>query len=80
MAKHDGSPVQDSQQPLQISSTYDSVEFKNFTKMLDENGMAELEFYPPNNASESLKIEVILIFIFNIWYSIVQIKLSSMEI
>ncbi|XP_051162274.1 thioester-containing protein 1 allele S3 isoform X1 [Leptopilina boulardi] len=57
VSSHDGSPVQDSKTPLQISSTYDNVEFKNFTKLLDQNGMAELEFYPPNNASESLKIE-----------------------
>lgn len=69
LTKHDGSPVQDSKTPVTISSTYDNVEYTNYTKFLDQNGMAELEFYPPIDAKDSLKIEVYKLFCFSLVFN-----------
>ncbi|KAJ8680026.1 hypothetical protein QAD02_015813 [Eretmocerus hayati] len=63
VAYHDGSPVIDNTNPVQISYgyTYDQDNLFNMTKMLDKNGMIELEFYPPlevpDNNPRPLRIE-----------------------
>ncbi|XP_031779562.1 CD109 antigen isoform X2 [Nasonia vitripennis] len=46
---HDGSPVVDNTNPVHISYgyTYNSEDLHNITRMLDKNGMVELDFYPP---------------------------------
>ncbi|XP_011502894.1 PREDICTED: CD109 antigen-like [Ceratosolen solmsi marchali] len=49
VAYHDGSPVIDNTNPVHISYgyTYDHENLYNMTKMLDRNGMIELNFHPP---------------------------------
>ncbi|XP_057327735.1 CD109 antigen-like isoform X1 [Microplitis mediator] len=51
---HDGSPVRDNNNPVKISYgyTYNQSAYTNITRMLDSNGMVQLDFYPPNNSSE----------------------------
>lgn len=63
MAYHDGTPVRDNKNPVTImyGYTYNQSEYTNITRMLDENGMIQLDFYPPKSedkVSYSLNIEV----------------------
>lgn len=60
---HDGSPVRDKTNPVKISYgyTFNQTAYTNISRMLDDNGMIELNFYPPrpeNNNSYPLNIEV----------------------
>lgn len=63
MTYHDGSPVQDTKNPVLIAYgyTYNQSAYSNITRMLDANGMVQLDFYPPkakDNVSFPLNIEV----------------------
>ncbi|RLU17945.1 hypothetical protein DMN91_010185 [Ooceraea biroi] len=63
MTYHDGSPVQDTKNPVLIAYgyTYNQSAYSNITRMLDKNGMVQLDFYPPrakDNISFPLNIEV----------------------
>lgn len=63
LAYHDGSPVQDTKNPVLIAYgyTYNQAAYSNLTRMLDEHGMIQLDFYPPkstDNSSFPLNIEV----------------------
>ncbi|XP_076663404.1 CD109 antigen isoform X3 [Andrena cerasifolii] len=58
---HDGTPVRDTKNPVTVmyGYTYQSAN-SNITRMLDGNGMVQLDFYPPkngNNISFPLNIE-----------------------
>ncbi|XP_066596179.1 CD109 antigen-like isoform X2 [Prorops nasuta] len=62
LAYHDGSPVRDNKNPVLIAYgyTYNPSAYFNMTKMLDVNGMIQLDFYPAkseNNLSLPLNIE-----------------------
>ncbi|EZA52046.1 hypothetical protein X777_09067 [Ooceraea biroi] len=62
MTYHDGSPVQDTKNPVLIAYgyTYNQSAYSNITRMLDKNGMVQLDFYPPrakDNISFPLNIE-----------------------
>ncbi|XP_067205128.1 thioester-containing protein 1 allele R1-like isoform X2 [Linepithema humile] len=62
LAYHDGSPVQDTKNPVLIAYgyTYNQAAYSNLTRMLDEHGMVQLDFYPPkstDNSSFPLNIE-----------------------
>ncbi|GAB1860997.1 CD109 antigen [Camponotus japonicus] len=62
LTNHDGSPVQDTKNDVLIAYgyTYDRSDYFNITKMLDQNGMIQLDLYPPNqkdNTSFPLNIE-----------------------
>lgn len=64
LAHHDGSPVRDATNPVIISYgyTYNQSRYSNISRMLDDNGMVELNFYPPNHLEDDaspLNIEVI---------------------
>ncbi|XP_032689989.1 CD109 antigen-like isoform X2 [Odontomachus brunneus] len=50
LAYHDGSPVQDTKNPVLIAYayTYNQSAYTHITRMLDEHGMVQLDFYPPN--------------------------------
>ncbi|XP_034936868.1 CD109 antigen-like isoform X2 [Chelonus insularis] len=52
---HDGSPVRDNTNPVIISYgyTYNQSAYTNITRMLDNNGMIQLDFYPPKNTNSS---------------------------
>ncbi|XP_012262615.2 CD109 antigen-like isoform X2 [Athalia rosae] len=56
LAYHDGSPVQDQINPVNIAYgfTYDQANYTNITRKLDEHGMIQLDFYPPLNDEESV--------------------------
>ncbi|XP_054003817.1 CD109 antigen-like isoform X1 [Hylaeus anthracinus] len=59
---HDGSPVRDKKNPVTImyGYTYNQSAYTNITRMLDDNGMIQLDFYPPksqDNISVPLNIE-----------------------
>ncbi|XP_074100031.1 CD109 antigen isoform X1 [Cotesia typhae] len=55
LSYHDGSPVRDNNNPVKISYgyTYNQSAYTNITRMLDNNGMIQLDFYPPNDSSEN---------------------------
>ncbi|KAG7209379.1 hypothetical protein KM043_015478 [Ampulex compressa] len=62
LAYHDGSPVRDTKNPVLIAYgyTYNQSAYSNITRMLDEHGMVQLDFYPPtskDNISFPLNIE-----------------------
>ncbi|XP_050465402.1 thioester-containing protein 1 allele S3-like isoform X2 [Cataglyphis hispanica] len=62
LTNHDGSPVQDTKNDVLIAYgyTYDRSQYLNVTKMLDQNGMIQLDLYPPktnDNISFPLNIE-----------------------
>ncbi|XP_020282986.1 CD109 antigen-like isoform X2 [Pseudomyrmex gracilis] len=62
LAYHDGSPVQDTKHPVLIAYgyTYNQSAYSNISRMLDEHGMIQLDFYPPksdSNISYPLNIE-----------------------
>lgn len=66
LTNHDGSPVQDTKNDVLIAYgyTYDRSQYLNVTKMLDQNGMIQLDLYPPktnDNISFPLNIEVKLL-------------------
>ncbi|XP_076182301.1 CD109 antigen isoform X1 [Ptiloglossa arizonensis] len=59
---HDGSPVRDKKNPVMImyGYTYNQSAYTSITGMLDDNGMVQLDFYPPrskDNISLPLTIE-----------------------
>ncbi|XP_011135984.1 CD109 antigen isoform X2 [Harpegnathos saltator] len=59
---HDGSPVQDTKNSVLIAYgyTYNQSAYTHITRMLDEHGMVQLDFYPPkpqDNTSFPLNIE-----------------------
>ncbi|XP_023288117.1 CD109 antigen isoform X2 [Orussus abietinus] len=59
---HDGSPVRDTVNPVLIAYgfTYNQSAFLNATRMLDENGIVQLDFNPPiveDNFPQPLQIE-----------------------
>ncbi|KMQ97464.1 cd109 antigen [Lasius niger] len=63
LTNHDGSPVQDTKNDVLIAYgyTYDRSAYLNVTRMLDQNGMVQLDLYPPkanDNISFPLNIEV----------------------
>ncbi|XP_015122489.1 CD109 antigen isoform X1 [Diachasma alloeum] len=49
IAHHDGSPVRDRTNAVVISYgyTFNQSAYTNITRMLDDNGMIQLDFYPP---------------------------------
>ncbi|KAK0179673.1 hypothetical protein PV327_005405 [Microctonus hyperodae] len=51
---HDGAPVRDNSNPVKISYgyTFNQSAYTNITRMLDNNGMIQLDFYPPNNPND----------------------------
>ncbi|XP_029178169.1 CD109 antigen-like isoform X3 [Nylanderia fulva] len=62
LTNHDGSPVQDTKNDVLIAYgyTYDRSAYSNITRMLDQNGMVQLDLYPPktnDNNSFPLNIE-----------------------
>ncbi|XP_072743357.1 thioester-containing protein 1 allele R1 isoform X2 [Anoplolepis gracilipes] len=62
LTNHDGSPVQDTKNDVLIAYgyTYDRAKYFNITKMLDKNGMVQLDLYPPkakDNITFPLNIE-----------------------
>ncbi|XP_014472781.1 PREDICTED: CD109 antigen-like isoform X2 [Dinoponera quadriceps] len=62
LAYHDGSPVQDTKNSVLIAHgyTYNQSAYTRSTRMLDEHGMVQLDFYPPkskDNISYPLNIE-----------------------
>ncbi|XP_044019727.1 CD109 antigen-like isoform X2 [Aphidius gifuensis] len=62
LAHHDGSPVRDVTNPVIISYgyTFNQSHYTNISRMLDDNGMIELDFYPPlesDNDALPLNIE-----------------------
>ncbi|XP_011255612.1 CD109 antigen isoform X2 [Camponotus floridanus] len=62
LTNHDGSPVQDTKNDVLIAYgySYDRSDYFNITKMLDQNGMIQLDLYPPkqkDNISFPLNIE-----------------------
>ncbi|CAL1684749.1 unnamed protein product [Lasius platythorax] len=62
LTNHDGSPVQDTKNDVLIAYgyTYDRSAYLNVTRMLDQNGMVQLDLYPPkanDNISFPLNIE-----------------------
>lgn len=66
LTNHDGSPVQDTKNDVLIAYgyTYDRSDYFNITRMLDQNGMIQLDLYPPkqkDNTSFPLNIEVMLL-------------------
>lgn len=59
---HDGTPVRDNKNPVTImyGYTYSQSAYTNITRILDDNGMVQLDFYPPkssDNISFPLNIE-----------------------
>ncbi|XP_014214992.1 CD109 antigen-like isoform X2 [Copidosoma floridanum] len=56
VAYHDGSPVIDNTNPVHVTYgyTYDQENLYNMTRMLDKNGMVELEFYPPSTVPDKI--------------------------
>lgn len=66
LTNHDGSPVQDTKNDVLIAYgyTYDRSGYFNITRMLDQNGMIQLDLYPPkqkDNTTFPLNIEVMLL-------------------
>ncbi|XP_046483767.1 CD109 antigen isoform X3 [Neodiprion pinetum] len=62
IAHHDGAPVQDQINPVQIwyGFSHDQSAYTNITRMLDKHGMIQLDFYPPlaeNDTSAALNIQ-----------------------
>ncbi|XP_076646328.1 thioester-containing protein 1 allele R1 isoform X2 [Halictus rubicundus] len=60
---HDGTPVQDNKNPITImyGYTYNQSAYSIINRMLDKNGMVQLDFYPPkanDNTSFPLNIQV----------------------
>ncbi|XP_011302420.1 CD109 antigen isoform X2 [Fopius arisanus] len=53
IAHHDGSPVRDKTNAVVISYgyTFNQSAYTNITRMLDDNGMIQLDFYPPEKIS-----------------------------
>ncbi|XP_031828991.1 thioester-containing protein 1 allele R1 isoform X2 [Nomia melanderi] len=51
LAYHDGSPVQDNKNPVTImyGYTYNQSAYTIISKILDKNGMVQLDFYPSKN-------------------------------
>lgn len=47
--------MRDNNNPVKISYgyTYNQSAYTNITRMLDNNGMIQLDFYPPNDSSEN---------------------------
>ncbi|XP_076245134.1 thioester-containing protein 1 allele R1 isoform X2 [Calliopsis andreniformis] len=59
---HDGTPVRDKKNPVTVmyGYTYNQSAYTNITGTLDDNGMVQLDFYPPksdDNTSFPLNIE-----------------------
>ncbi|KAL7293106.1 hypothetical protein TKK_0013261 [Trichogramma kaykai] len=63
VAHHDGSPVVDNVNPVHISYgfSYNQEDLHNMSRLLDKNGMIQLDFYPPlsvpDNIYRALRIE-----------------------
>ncbi|XP_046746805.1 CD109 antigen-like isoform X2 [Diprion similis] len=80
IAYHDGSPVQDQTNPVQIwyGFSYDQSSYTNITRMLDKHGMIQLDFYPPlaaNDTSAPLNIEAQYLTLHE-WFSSINRALS----
>ncbi|XP_026469847.1 LOW QUALITY PROTEIN: CD109 antigen-like [Ctenocephalides felis] len=56
ISHHDGSPVQDNTNKVIIRHgyTYDSEKYNESSYMLDQNGMIELNFYPPKDENMTI--------------------------
>ncbi|XP_043275099.1 CD109 antigen-like isoform X2 [Venturia canescens] len=54
LTNHDGSPVRDDKNPVTVSYgyTFNQSAYTNITRMLDRNGMIQLDFYPPLSSTD----------------------------